>query len=304
MPAPIHPARAQRWNCPAVVGDAGFTFGPATVFNGSGTYRMFYNVMNIGGSVSANNMTFFVRDIIGPNLTDAFITSNIGNMPTGAPGGFTKTGDGTLALSGANTYTGVTTLNAGILQTAAAASNNILGNAGGISFTGPSTRWVLNYTGGAVPVNPVNAIKTILTNGYSNNFATGQIRSTVTGPDRTLGYSDSGSAVMVALVIPGDANLDGKVDFNDFLVLQNNFNVASTRWDQGNFNYDGATNFNDFLVLQNHFGQSIAGVTVDPLTSSQIAAVSAFANANAVPEPATLGLLLAGGVLAGRRQRR
>ena len=286
----------------AVVDPSGFTFGPATVFNGSGTYRMFYNVMNIGGTVSANNMTFYVRDIVGPNLSDTFITSNIGNMSTGAPGGFTKTGDGQLALSGANTYTGATTLNQGSLLTTTPASANILSNSGGITFTGVKTSWVLNYTGGAVPVDPVNTIKSILTSGAASNFATGKIRSTVTGPDLTFGYSDSGSAVTVALVIPGDANLDGKVDFNDFLVLQNNFNVSNTRWDQGNFNYDGATNFNDFLVLQNHFGQSIAGVPV-AFTSAEVAAMNAFAAADAVPEPTSTVLAATTAIVITRRRR-
>ena len=67
--------------------------------------------------------------------------------------------------------------------------------------------------------------------------------------------------------IPGDATGADKVDFNDFLVLQNNFNKTGTTYDQGNFDYSATTDFNDFLILQNNFGTSIAGVTAPAITS-------------------------------------
>ena len=93
----------------------------------------------------------------------------------------------------------------------------------------------------------------------------------------------------------GDANLDGKVDFNDFLAVQNHFGQQGG-WDFGDFTGDGKVDFNDFLQLQNNFG---AGTTV---TASEVAAMTAFARS--VPEPATLGLAMIAIPLLTRRTRR
>src|SRR5262249_24365148 len=73
---------------------------------------------------------------------------------------------------------------------------------------------------------------------------------------------------------PGDANLDGKVDFLDFLILQNNY-ALNGGFAQGNFNgnVDATVHFLDFLILQNNY--ALSGGT------GQLAAV---------PEPSTLVL--------------
>lgn len=58
---------------------------------------------------------------------------------------------------------------------------------------------------------------------------------------------------------PGDTNLDGDVDFADFLVLTANFGIGSPtpeslKWSQADFDADGAIDFADFLLLSAHFG--------------------------------------------------
>jgi hypothetical protein len=50
--------------------------------------------------------------------------------------------------------------------------------------------------------------------------------------------------------MPGDANGDGNVNFNDYLILQNNYNQPGG-WLQGDFNSSGVVDFNDYLILQN-----------------------------------------------------
>ena len=58
--------------------------------------------------------------------------------------------------------------------------------------------------------------------------------------------------------IVGDANLDGEVDFQDFLKLSANFGSIDQVWGDGDFNSDTEVNFSDFLVLSENYGASIA----------------------------------------------
>ena len=83
--------------------------------------------------------------------------------------------------------------------------------------------------------------------------------------------------------LSGDANGDGMVDVGDLGILGANYGAASgAGWTRGDFTGDGAVDVGDLGVLGAQYGQGVS--------------------AGAVPEPATLGLLLAGG-LAVRRRR-
>jgi uncharacterized repeat protein (TIGR01451 family) len=73
--------------------------------------------------------------------------------------GLDKVGTGTLTRSGANTCTGVTTIENGTLQiNNATSTTNVLTNAGGVNITGGSL--VLDYTNGS---DPASTVKSILT---------------------------------------------------------------------------------------------------------------------------------------------
>ncbi|MDB5328833.1 MAG: hypothetical protein JWM57_4402 [Phycisphaerales bacterium] len=236
-------------------------------------------------------------------------TSNLSLAGTGThfitgvvSGGGSLTVAGTATLSGANTYTGTTTVKAGSLKLATAAQSPVLTGAGGADIQGG--KLLLDYTGGS---SPIASIKSLLNGEYaanSGNFTAGQIRSTTAAAaGKTIGYGDNGTnTVTLMYTLAGDANLNGTVDFNDFLVLQNNFNAPGTRFDQGNFNYDGVTDFNDFLMLQNNFGQSITGQAVS-FTKAQVAAITAFASEN-VPEPTLMTAAGLGMAAVLRRSRR
>jgi fibronectin-binding autotransporter adhesin len=135
-----------------------FTFG-----NGSGNDRLTFRGTNTLTNDSANTATF-ASDVVffsggGTGRTLAFGGS--GNWQVDAPLGIgsggagsfnvTKSGTGTLTLTGANTYTGSTTINAGTLS----ASNIVV--SGGTSHLGSATTAVtlgaaatqgtLSYTG-------------------------------------------------------------------------------------------------------------------------------------------------------------
>lgn len=70
---------------------------------------------------------------------------------------------------------------------------------------------------------------------------------------------------------PGDANLDGKVDINDFIRLRARFGTVGA-WADGDFDRSGKIDIADFIVLRNSFGSGLG--------------------ASAVPEPTAAGLFV------------
>ena len=81
--------------------------------------------------------------------------------------------------------------------------------------------------------------------------------------------------------MPGDANLDGRVDINDLtIVLAHYGQTGGMNWGTGEFNGDGKVDINDLTIVLAHYGQSVGA--------------SARAGLSAVPEPSILALLAAG----------
>jgi hypothetical protein len=65
----------------------------------------------------------------------------------------------------------------------------------------------------------------------------------------------------IADTSPGDTNLDGAVDFADFLVLSSNFGQVGG-WAEGNFDLDPDVAFSDFLLLSSNFGVGTSAESV------------------------------------------
>ncbi len=72
----------------------------------------------------------------------------------------------------------------------------------------------------------------------------------------------------------GDANLDGKTNFQDYIILERNFGQANMGWEGGDFNNDGVVNFQDYIILERNFGTSYvsAAPTQDVATPVELAA--------------------------------
>jgi hypothetical protein len=116
----------------------------------------------------------------------------------------------------------------------------------------------------------------------------GQVGKTTFG-----GVSVSGDDVLVMYTFGGDANLDGRVNADDYFRIDSNFGKtadADKSFFNGDFNYDGAINADDYVMID-------AGFSADQLSPAPTAGV------NSVPEPAS-ALTILSVALAARRRRR
>ena len=77
--------------------------------------------------------------------------------------------------------------------------------------------------------------------------------------------------------LPGDADGDGDVDFTDYQILEGEFGENGTGPYAADFNNNNAVDFADYQILEGNFATSM-------------------------PEPATLGMLLLGGLALLRRR--
>jgi hypothetical protein len=73
--------------------------------------------------------------------------------------------------------------------------------------------------------------------------------------------------------VPGDANLDGRVDLADLLTLSQHYGLdRNATWSQGDFNGNGAVNFNDLVLLAQNYGSGAGGKPVpEPVAPALIA---------------------------------
>ena len=95
-----------------------------------------------------------------------------------------------------------------------------------------------------------------------------------------------------ATVVPGDADHDGDVDVNDLSVVADNWGATSGKtWWDGNFDGDGDVDINDLALLAANWNGTVA---------DYLAAVSG----SAIPEPASVMVLVAGAALLMLRRRR
>lgn len=125
----------------------------------------------------------------------------------------------------------------------------------------------------------------------SRRLGVGVVRATEISGDASrefAGQKLDDSSVVVTLALYGDANVDGRVNIDDFGTLAARFNLAGG-WAQGDFDYNHAVNIDDFAALARNFNTSF------DVVSQQV-------GTRAVPEPAGLAWLLCGARMARRRQ--
>jgi uncharacterized lipoprotein NlpE involved in copper resistance len=106
------------------------------------------------------------------------------------------------------------------------------------------TRYEVTFTGATNGILP-NA-------NYRLSFTTGAF-SDVAGNANAEGYSFD------FRFMNGDATGDGRVNFDDLLILAANYNTTGQQFSTGDFTFDGRVNFDDLLVLAANYNTTLAG---------------------------------------------
>jgi fibronectin-binding autotransporter adhesin len=238
-----------------------------------------------------------------------------------------KTGAGTLVLDQANTLTGSTTVQGGVLQLAngsALSASKLVVVAGGTGQVAPylatsvasldlaGGNGLVDLTNGALTISSgmtaTSLVAEILegrgdgswtgTSGITSSVAAAQVASSI---PRAVGWVDNGDgSLSVAYAAPGDTNIDWSIDILDAsnFLAGGKFDTGSPAiWIEGDFSYDGVV---DILDAADFFATGLydaGNYNTAPGLSGGVAAV---------PEPqavAVIGVVLAvSAAIRGRRR--
>ena len=215
-----------------------------------------------------------LNDIVA--LGSGSLTAGGGNATFDFPGVFTGTGTFTKAGSGVGTLDAVQpfsnvaglAVNGGTLKMTASHdadtfSSLSINTAAGARLDLGNGSLKINYASPAA--DPVATIRSYLTSGFAGGAWNGA--GLMTSAGLALGYGDSDEAgnivggllanqILVKYTRPGDANLDGTVNFVDLTALAQHYGAAGASWDKGDFNYDNTVNFVDLVALAQNYNQA------------------------------------------------
>ena len=105
--------------------------------------------------------------------------------------------------------------------------------------------------------------------------------------------------------LPGDANVNGKVDRDDFTLIDRGYAKHLTGWSNGDFNADGTIDAKDYQVIDMYYVAQTGAFDPDLLATreAQFGPDYAADLAAFVPEPSSAACVLAATGIAATRRR-
>jgi hypothetical protein len=170
-----------------------------------------------------------------------------------------------------------------------------IGSWGGSSYTGLLGYVASGRNGGAWNGTGIGTSEPAAATGLT---AVAIATAGETGKSMFKGVSVGGSNVLVMYTYAGDANLDGKINVDDYGRIDLNVPLGTHGWYNGDFNYDGKINVDDYGIIDFNIG--IQGAPFSASASPSLALVAE--NPSAIPEPVLLSLI-AFPAIALRRRR-
>jgi hypothetical protein len=164
--------------------------------------------------------------------------------------------------------------------------------------------------GNVVPLwDGATGIITTLTNATTGNYhsigiakASDVRPATATATGMWAGQTITGTDTLIMYTYGGDATLDGKINIDDYVKIDNGIAGGLTGWSNGDFNYSGAVTIDDYITvidanIGNQMGVFFSAGGIESGGGNGVAAV---------PEPMASGALcaLSSLFLASRRSRR
>jgi hypothetical protein len=122
-----------------------------------------------------------------------------------------------------------------------------------------------------------------------------------------VGYLASSSSFQAALTYYGDANLDGVINADDYVLFDRGLAKQLAGWVNGDFNYSGAVDTDDLLMIDRGFAFTHPGaISLDFLARREAEFGAGYVNSllAAVPEPSSIAALAFGAAIFGSRRRR
>jgi hypothetical protein len=298
--------------------DGNWTVGNIN-FNNNNSYTI---TPGSGGTLTLDNggasATAYITDSGGNHAIAAPLVLNSNALLTVASGS-TLTVSGPISGAG-----GVTIAGAGIVALGGSVTVSSMTVNSGATLDIAGNTLMINYGSSADPAAVIRADLTRGRNGVNGapaNWDGTGITSSLAAENPgsfAVGYADGGNPadaantgvpageVKVMYTVAGDVNLNGGVDLSDLVVMASDFGKTGEDWAEGDVNYDGDVDLSDLIIIASNFGESLSAVQGADFSASfrsewQLA-LAEVGDAS-VPEPATLGVVLAAASLVGRRRR-
>jgi hypothetical protein len=119
------------------------------------------------------------------------------------------------------------------------------------------------------------------------------------------GQTVTGSDTLVMFTYGGDANLDGKLNVDDYVRIDSNVGLGTAGWYNGDFNYDGKINVDDYVILDGNIGiVGPAFFTGSGAGGGNLTGAANLSGVTAVPEPTAISAIAFAGAAALTRRRR